>query len=62
MLIKIFEIPVNNLMKKFGWHIKRHERSTLKEIDDKNIKIVRQYFYKMSKISSRYFGEKYLNK
>ena len=74
LLIKIFEIPVNNLMKKFGWHItikglmeqnkviKRHERSPLKEIDDKNIKIVRQYFYKMSKISSRYFGEKYLNK
>lgn len=74
LLINTFEYPVNNLMKKFGWHvtikalmernkvIKRYERSPLKEIDEKNMRIVENCFNKMRGEASKHFGPRYLNK
>ena len=74
LLIMVFENPVNDLMKKFGWHvtikalmeknnlIKRYERSPLKEIDDKEVYIVERCFNKMKKQALKYFGPRYLDK
>lgn len=74
LLIEIFEIPVNSLMKKFGWHItikalmeknkviKRFERSPLKEIEDKKMHIIDSYFNKISDKANKHYGRKYLTK
>jgi len=72
LLIKIFELPVNSLMKKFGWHItikalmeknsiiKRYERSPLIEIGAKEMISVKKCFLKMQQRSIKYFGKRYL--
>ena len=74
LLIRIFELPLNKLMKKYGWHItikgmmeinkviKRYERSPLKELNNDQMIDVKKCYKQMFKLSYKYFGTRYLAK